>query len=459
MKILLLSTYDSIAPTPTLPLALYHLKSALESANIMTEIMDICYEDNRETAIKMKISEFQPDVIGLSIKYQSFEESRTNTNQNEIIINFVSYIKKVTNAVIVLGGAGFSGVPQYFLNLSEVRYGLIGEGEVSLVDFVVAVCEGKEPSQLPIGGLIWRNDDGTFGMNKCNQYVDVKNLPTPKRLSVNPKYFNHNGFIPVNGIQTCRGCSFRCIMCNIKYSEGDIERTDAPEKVIEQIKADEENGFKGFYIADTIFNRPIKHAHEICDAFIANDIKGPWSTTCTPLGFDRALAEKMKATGCNIITFGVDTCDKTLLKKWKKGFNMDSIVKSVNICREVGIISIVTLCLGGPGETVETFNNTFSLIDEINPDILLTYYGFRIYGGTELADIALNEGVIQDLDEPYNKTIFYESLDFTYEQFKALYKERYRNLKRVNVKQENREAVSWYMPRANEIGKIMFKKS
>lgn len=459
MKALLLSTYDSITPTPTLPLALYHLKPVLEEANIKTEIIDICFEDDRESLIKNKILDFQPDVIGLSIKYQSFEGSRTDTNQDEIVINFVKYIREVTDSVIVLGGAGFSGSPQYFLNISGVKYGITGEGEESLVDFINAICEGRDPEQLQIGGLIWKNDDGTFSSIPRQKYADITKFPTSERINVDPHYIKGYGFIPINGIQTCRGCSFKCIMCNIKYSEGDIERTDSPEKVIAQIRADEEKGFKGFYIADTIFNRPIKHAHDICDAFIENNIKGPWSATCTPLGFTKDLAVKMKATGCTIVTLGIDTADRTLLKKWRKGFDVESIIDAVNICREVGLVGIVTLCIGGPGETIETFNNTFNIIDEINPDILLTYYGFRIYGGTELAEKALQEGLIKNIDEPYNNIIYYESPDLTFQQFRELYKERYSKLNRVVVKQEDREIISWYTPRANDLAKIMFNKS
>ncbi len=459
MRVLLLSTYDSITPTPTIPLALLYLKVALENSNIKTEIIDICYEDDRETLIKNKVRDFRPDIIGLSIKYQSFEGSRTGTNQEEIVINFVNYIRNVSKAVIVLGGAGFSGAPEYFLNLTEAKYGILGEGEVSLVDFAMTIDQGKEPSQNPIGGLIWKNEDGTFGYKPKGKYADISKYPLPDRTEINSRYVDFKSFIPINGIQTCRGCSFKCIFCNIKNSEGDIERTDSPEKVILQIKADEAKGFQGFYIADTIFNRPVKHAHDICDALIENNIKGPWSTTCTPVGFSRELAKKMKATGCNLITFGIDTADKTLLKKWKKGFNIDSIVDSVNICKEMEIISIVTLCIGGPEETIETLNNTFDVIDSVNPDILLTYYGFRIYGGTELAEIALREGMIKSLNEPYHNVLFYESPDLTQQQFKTFYKQRYSKLNRINIKQEDREAISWYAPRANDIAKVMFGKA
>jgi radical SAM superfamily enzyme YgiQ (UPF0313 family) len=375
-----------------------------------------------------------------------------------VVINLAKYVKESSHATILLGGAGFSGAPRYFLELAGVKYGIIGEGERSLVKFAKAIEKGTEPASANIGGLICNKGNGRFDYHPADEYEDITGYPLPDRGLFDLRYTRVKGFIPINGIQTCRGCSKKCIMCNIKYSEGNKERTDSPEKVIAQIRRDQEMGFKGFYLADTIFNRPADHAHKICDAFVKNQIKGPWSATCVPTNFSMELLKKMKTTGCKLITFGIDTADESLLKKWKKGFTIDSIIKAIEKCRKAGIISIATLCVGGPGETPGTIKNTFEVIDSVNPDILLTYYGFRIYNGTELAEIAKAQGYFKNREQLYEKAIYYESPQLPADEFFEWYKKRYSDLSRVNVKQEGREAISWYRDRANEIAKVIFNR-
>jgi radical SAM superfamily enzyme YgiQ (UPF0313 family) len=458
MKVLLVSTYDCLEPAPTLPLALAHLKPYLEKNGIETGVIDIFFEDDREALVRKKMKSYRPDIVGLSIKYQEFEGSRLGTNQDEMVIDLTAYIKESSKATIVLGGAGFSGAAEHFLKISGVKYGIIGEGERSLVKFVRAIEQGTDPASANISGLICNNGNGSFDYQPTGEYEDITGYPLPERRLFDLRYTQAKGFVPINGIQTCRGCSKKCIMCNIKYSEGNKERTDSPEKVIAQIREDQERGFKGFYLADTIFNRPVAHAHEICDAFVKNHIKGPWSATCVPTNLSTELLKKMKTSGCNLITLGIDTADEYLLRKWKKGFTVDSIIKAVENCKKIGIISIVTLCVGGPGENSQTLKNTFAVIDRIKPDILLTYYGFRIYQGSQLAEIAKEEGYFKNEEELFQKAIYYESPGLPAEEFFQWYKKRYADLSRVNVKQEGREAISWYRGRANEIAKVIFNK-
>jgi radical SAM superfamily enzyme YgiQ (UPF0313 family) len=458
MRVLLVSTYDATFPSATLPLALSYLKPYLEREGIETGTIDIFFEDDREALVKKKMKSFCPDIVGLSIKYQDYERSRLDTTQDEIVIKLTNCIKESGKATIVLGGAGFSGAPEYFLKISGVKYGISGEGERSLLKFVKAIEKGQDPASANIGGLICNKGNGRFDYHPRDEFEDITRYPLPERSLFDRRYAQITGFLPANGIQTCRGCSKKCIICTIKLSEGDKERTDSPEKVIAQIRKDQEMGFKGFYLADAIFNRPTDHAHKICDAFIKHHITGPWSVACIPTGLSIKLLKKMNATGCRLISLGIDTADESLLKKWRKGLTIDSITKAVENCRKVGILGMVTLCVGGPGETLETVKNTFDLIDSIDPDMLFTYYGFRIFSGSQLEGMAKKEGYLKNEEELAGKVIYYESPHLPAHEFFQWYKKRYSNLSRVNIVQDERKMISLSAKRANEITRVIFKK-
>jgi radical SAM superfamily enzyme YgiQ (UPF0313 family) len=52
--------------------------------------------------------------------------------------------------------------------------------------------------------------------------------------------------------------------------------------------------------------------------------------------------------------------------------------------------------LGGPGETRETIEETAALMDEVSPRAILAMTGVRIYPGTRLEEIAVEEGVLKN---------------------------------------------------------------
>ena len=53
------------------------------------------------------------------------------------------------------------------------------------------------------------------------------------------------------------------------------------------------------------------------------------------------------------------------------------------------------LLFGGPGEDERTIEESFHLIDQLEPTAVIAMLGIRIYPGTELERISLSEAVIQ----------------------------------------------------------------
>jgi hypothetical protein len=53
------------------------------------------------------------------------------------------------------------------------------------------------------------------------------------------------------------------------------------------------------------------------------------------------------------------------------------------------------LLFGGPGEDEKTIEESFQLMDQLDPTAVIAMLGIRIYPGTELERIALSEGIIQ----------------------------------------------------------------
>ncbi len=455
MKVLLISINDDASPLPAVPIALAVLKPILVEAGFECETLDLFYEDDRPAVIRATLERFQPEIVGVSIKYLAFSGSRSKSTPEEITKLTVDTVRDASDATIVLGGAGFSSAPEFWLAATEAPFGIAGDGELSLLDFVRCLERDIDPRESAVGGLVYRTDDGGYHREHIRPVQDLTTLPIPDRSVFDERYTVPRGIIAVNGIQTCRGCSKHCIMCSIHLSEGTCERTSDPEHIVAQIKQDEANGFDGFYIADTIFNRPTEHAHAMVDAFIAHGIKGPWGAAVTPEGLGLDLLKKMKQTGCRTLTIGVDAAEPSMIESLRKDFTVDDVKQAVADCREADIISTLTLWLGGPGESMETIEYAFDLVDTAEPDVLLVFHGVQIYPRTQLAKIGKREGYFEDPLELMRPT-YYESPELPLADFMAWYKNRYKKMKRIIVRGGERESISLHPPSGNKIAPLIF---
>ncbi|HYB20767.1 MAG TPA: radical SAM protein, partial [Thermodesulfobacteriota bacterium] len=155
-----------------------------------------------------------------------------------------------------------------------------------------------------------------------------------------------------------------------------------------------QKGIENAFIVDNIFNFPETHAREVCQAFIERKIALRWSCYVHPTYFSRPLAEDMKRAGCTGIELGTDSGSPAVLVKLGKNFTPEDIRRATRIAQEEGLEVCHSLALGAPGETEETLEETFRLMEQISPTAVIAMVGLRIFPGTGLAYLAEAEGII-----------------------------------------------------------------
>jgi len=196
-------------------------------------------------------------------------------------------------------------------------------------------------------------------------------------------------------IQTKRGCPFSCSYCTYPLLEGRQVRLRPIAEVIAELQELVESfGVSYVYFVDDIFNYPLAYAEELCRAMVQERLPVNWSAFINPQFVTPELFSLMAAAGCDAVEFGSDSGAPAMLQSLGKSFTVEDIRIASRLCREAGIDFAHYILFGGPGESAATVEESFALMDEIDPTTVIAMTGIRIYPGTSLHAKALADGII-----------------------------------------------------------------
>jgi radical SAM superfamily enzyme YgiQ (UPF0313 family) len=105
----------------------------------------------------------------------------------------------------------------------------------------------------------------------------------------------------------------------------------------------------------------------------------------------------MKAAGCKLMSFGIETGSQRLLDLLKKGAKVEQARKAVEMARKAGLKTRGTMMLGIPTETREESLATI----QFAKDIGLNFAKFSLttpYPGTEIYNYAKENNLIEGED-------------------------------------------------------------
>ena len=401
MHVALVNT-NRIQP-PIAPIGLEYVAEGLNAAGHQVEILDLCWVDDGDSAIAGFFDGADFGLVGVTLRNT---DDSVFTSRHSFLAEFadvVNTIRQHTDALIVLGGVGFSIMPEQVLELCEADAGVWGDGESALVDLANRLEEKREWFDLP--NLIWRGN-GRWHRNPPSN-PPLMDLPPMSRSWIdNRRYFREGGQV---GIETKRGCPGQCIYCADPIAKGKEIRTRPAKAVVDELERLLEQGIDHIHTCDSEFNPPEWHASQVCEEIIRRELgdRLRWYAYCSPVPFSRELARLMRRAGCVGINFGVDNGDEEMLRRLRRGFTPDDIFDAARSCQEAGIAVMFDLLLGSPGETRESIVRTIELMQRAEPDRVGVALGVRVYPGTELADLVLQEEPIaglvggDDVSEPF----------------------------------------------------------
>ena len=391
MRVLLISANTERINMPTLPLGLACVAAATRKAGHEVAMVDLMAEKDVRSVLKEAIEGFCPNLIGISVRNIDDQNMENPRFLLDPIKEIVAACRGLSEAPIVLGGAGYSIFPKSALSFLGADMGIEGEGEVVFPDLIDRMGRGADLSGLP--GL-YLSGHGLQGKRIFAKHLDALPLPTTDLWSV--PLGKRDLWLPV---QTRRGCPMNCSYCSTGTIEGRMIRRHSPEAMVQWIASLEKAGVHQFYFVDNTFNLPPVYAKEICRKLIDDDLKIRWWCILYPKHVDQELTGLMAKAGCEQVSMGFESGSKRILKNMNKRFTLAEMRQISEMLSDHGIRRMGFLLLGSPGETRKSIEESLAFADSLKLDSLKITAGVRIYPHTSLAKKATEEGVISSQDD------------------------------------------------------------
>jgi radical SAM superfamily enzyme YgiQ (UPF0313 family) len=189
------------------------------------------------------------------------------------------------------------------------------------------------------------------------------------------------------------------VYCTYRNVEGWGYRLRAPELVVDEMEElVREAGVRHFDFVDSTFNSPPGHAIAVCEALVRRRLGARLETmNFTPASASPELLAAMRRAGFTSLGITAESASDPVLARLEKGFTAARVREVAERVERAGIRTLWIFLVGGPGETEATLEETLAFAAERlgRGDAVYLTVGLRIYPGTTLHRIALEEGVVQ----------------------------------------------------------------
>ena len=391
------------------PWNLCQLASMVEDLSEEVKIIDAYKENLSKEEVIIKIKEFNPDIIGLTVLMDQYHKAAHITTK---------VIKSVSKKIItVLGGVYATTNPEHAANDKNLDYVVIGEGEFTfrqLVGYTLGACD------MPIRGICFKNKK-TKKIENRGHSPFIKNLdilPRPSYhlidfLSYSNKWMRKSvdqpGAFPYARIITSRGCPEKCSFCQVPSIQGSYFRARTPDHICDEIEwLKKKYGIKAIIFDDDNMFTNEKRSKLLLKRMIERGLNMPWTSLATAVfRLDEEMIDLMVASGCDYIDVAIESGTERVKEEIiLKPLDFDYAKKMIKYARKKGIYVAANFIIGFPTETWDEILQTLKLADEIDVDYAKIFNAIPLRN-TEMYDLAqMTNSIIMDTTHKNAKSVW-----------------------------------------------------
>ncbi|OGT23057.1 MAG: hypothetical protein A3C55_04160 [Gammaproteobacteria bacterium RIFCSPHIGHO2_02_FULL_42_13] len=350
-----------------LPAALGILSEVLLSHDIAHDIYDMQLNESAEDFYQ-RVESLQPKIIGFSML--TFRYLDNYKFLNEVKARF-------PKIPIVVGGPHASTFREEILKeCSAVDIVVPLEGE----DILVELCQHKPLKE--IDGIIYREHNEIIHTAPRDFIQNLDQYPFPKFSKFDLTKYSA---IPVI---TSRGCPYSCIYCPIATTIGKKWRAKSSAFVVDELAywADRDIPHE-IQIEDDNFTLDMNRVRQICEGIKKRGLLKKLNLGLgNGIRADRVnleLLTLMREIGVNVLAFGVESGVDQTLKTLKKGEDLATIEKAIQLACGLDFDVQLFFVIGAPSETEDDVRTSIALSQKY-PVVDIAFYHLIPFPGTEL---------------------------------------------------------------------------
>lgn len=347
---------------------------------------DICFvdiEDYRVSNFSYKdalrrIDKQPPHVIVISI-------SALNANTS---LEFCRKVKENKKNIFIIGvGQDVTARIEEYKKMRELfDVALAGEAEAEVSSIIKDIAAGACPQSLK----------NTY--KDSSEVITVPNLdslpPLVYSRDLLKKYYLAYPLkiakrLVWGHILSSRGCPHGCVFCSqvMRESYGTVTRLRPAKSVVDEMEQLIKTGANIISFDDDNFTADSGHVEMICREIKIRKFKVKWIVHARVDEVSAPLLKEMKAAGCVLIRFGVESGSEKVLKALGKTKDTKLWLKkageSVKEAKSLGMAVACLFIVGSPFETKEEVCQSMRLARELSPDIIQVAY-FTVYSGSKI---------------------------------------------------------------------------
>ena len=422
MKVLLLSSpvvqldFDRIARLPNLGLA----SLAAHVDDLCTvHVADIHGLKNHRQYVEKAVKGY--DLVGLTAMSFQYQEALA-----------LASIAKEAGAQTVFGGYHPTLAAEEIGSSPDAKlidYIVRGEGEATFRELVRAKL--ADDIFQDIQGLSYhRMGDLNQEMvhNPPRPLLNVEEIRRPNRdcRLITRGFYSFD--VPIDSVETSRGCTQGCKFCSINLMYGRRFRRFSIERVIDDIRDAEAHGAGSIFFPDDNITLDPKRLERLCQAIIdagLTHLRYKTQASASGIASSKQLVDKMGEAGFDGVFLGVESINKRNLEFLGKGKMSNDAEKAVQYLHDNNIIVSTGLIGGNPDDDQEDLWENFKLARRLKVDFPIFYISTP-YPKTQM------RGELEDMG-------LVTCNDFT------KYDGLHANLKTRHLSQEQVQYITWQM--------------
>jgi radical SAM superfamily enzyme YgiQ (UPF0313 family) len=400
MKILLIVPKISTKGNHIFPIGLPYISSSLKKAGYDVHCLNLNnFRGSAESVVAKTVAYIRPNVVGtggLSVHYNLVKE----------VVSATRLVLPV--AKVIVGGGIISSEPELMLKALDADFGIIGEGEKTVVELIQAIKYGLNLSEVK--GIVYKYDsDGVIKIIKTPDRPPIKyldELPWPDYegfgIMEHLNYQRITDFaVPISSptikprmieMISSRSCPYDCSFCF--HPLGKIYRERSLDNFFQELEyLISKFDINALAVLDELFAVDRQRLLEFCTRIKKYNLK--WMVQLRVDIVSEDILDLMKDSGCAGISYGIESISENVLMSMKKKIKPLDIEKALNMTYIKKINIQGNFIFGDTSETYQTAMETLKW--------WLTHRKFQLnlayishYPGTKIYRDAIAKGIISD---------------------------------------------------------------